>query len=67
MDQLGKRQGAQVIEVCPGCGKPRTEWSKPGVLVNGTSYCCQGCANGTGCKCQTAIPSEFKLKRNYED
>ncbi len=37
---------------CPGCGKPEDEWQDPrGFSLGGEVYCCQGCAEGTGCTC----------------
>lgn len=42
---------------CPRCGMNRSEWQGnggQGVEKGGTLYCCDGCANGTGCTCKTA-------------
>jgi hypothetical protein len=51
MDKLGKKNGSKIEEACPVCGMLRTEWPDGGLNVNGTSYCCRGCAEGTGCTC----------------
>ena len=40
---------------CPRCGMPQSEWrgnSGAGVEQDGERYCCQGCADGTGCTCR---------------
>ncbi len=33
---------------------PKNEWPGEGYTHEGQSYCCQGCAEGTGCTCQRA-------------
>ncbi len=39
-------------ESCPTCGMDRKDWAKAqGYQLGGESYCCQGCAEGTGCTC----------------
>ena len=47
--------GAPVNDVaCPGCGMPRNEWAGnagEGEKKEGRVYCCEGCAEGTGCDC----------------
>lgn len=35
-------------KVCPECGM---EFEPPGAVCNGVEYCCEGCAEGTGCDC----------------
>jgi len=43
-------------ESCPNCGMEREQWPNPqGVQVEGETYCCEGCADGSGCTCE---PSE---------
>jgi len=42
-------------EKCVNCGMPKSEWrgnNGQGFVVNGQTYCCQGCAIGTGCTCK---------------
>jgi hypothetical protein len=42
-------------QTCPNCGMAREDWqgnSGQGYEYNGQMYCCQGCAEGTGCTCQ---------------
>src|SRR5947207_9104235 len=59
------RQQAMLIEVdendslvksiplpaCPGCGMVKNHWPGEGYTHDGETYCCQGCAEGTGCMC----------------
>lgn len=37
---------------CPACGMERDEWPDVGYSKDGQLYCCQGCAEGTGCTCE---------------
>lgn len=39
------------IPKCPGCGMPKNEWPGEGYSHQGENYCCQGCAENTGCTC----------------
>jgi hypothetical protein len=42
-------------QTCPRCGMPRSQWKEnrgQGVTQGGQTYCCQGCAQGTGCTCR---------------
>ena len=39
-------------QTCPTCGMDQKDWSRSkGYQQGGESYCCQGCAEGTGCTC----------------
>ncbi len=41
-------------EKCPNCGMPKGAWQGnggQGFSMGGKTYCCQGCAVGTGCTC----------------
>ncbi len=41
-------------QTCPGCGMDRSVWKGGGgrgVVRDGTDYCCEECAQGTGCIC----------------
>lgn len=41
-------------QTCPGCGMERSVWKGnggQGVAKDGATYCCQECADGTGCIC----------------
>src|SRR5437667_8272288 len=53
-----KRQVKGVSSVprpaCPGCGMIKSDWPGEGYTHEGESYCCQGCAEGTGCQCTKA-------------
>lgn len=40
---------------CPECGMSAKDWTGnqgKGIEKNGTRYCCEGCAQGTGCICE---------------
>lgn len=42
---------------CTACGMPRRAWrggSGQGYPLDGDTFCCQGCAEGTGCTCGDA-------------
>src|SRR5262245_8699824 len=53
-----KRQHA-TQPACPGCGMIKNEWPGEGYTHNQETYCCQGCAEGTGCTCQAAAQPGF--------
>src|SRR5947207_13253047 len=36
---------------CPGCRMKKNEWPGEGYTHEGETYCCQGCAESTGCTC----------------
>jgi len=38
---------------------PKNEWPGEGYTFEGQSYCCQGCAEGTGCTCKTVPARGF--------
>ena len=44
---------------CPGCGMIKNEWPGEGYTHEGESYCCQGCAEGTGCNCVSVAEPGF--------
>ncbi len=44
---------------CPGCGMNKNSWPGEGYTHEGQTYCCQGCAEGTGCTCQKAAEPGF--------
>ena len=42
-------------QTCPGCGMEQADWrgnNGAGFKMGEKTYCCQGCATGTGCTCQ---------------
>ena len=51
--KMEKKQNQESIPVpaCPGCGMIKNEWPGEGYTHDGETYCCQGCAEGTGCTC----------------
>jgi hypothetical protein len=36
---------------CPECGMDRSDWPAGGYTKGNAEYCCEGCAEGTGCTC----------------
>ena len=42
-------------QTCANCGMSKNEWmgnNGEGFQMGEKTYCCQGCAIGTGCTCQ---------------
>jgi hypothetical protein len=39
------------VPACPGCTMVKNEWPGEGYTHDGETYCCQGCAEGSGCIC----------------
>jgi hypothetical protein len=39
------------MPACPGCRMVKNEWPGEGYTHDGETYCCQGCAEDTGCMC----------------
>lgn len=42
-------------QTCPNCGMARNEWrgnGGQGYEMAGQTYCCEGCAEGSGCTCR---------------
>jgi hypothetical protein len=44
---------------CPGCAMTKNEWPGEGYTHEGETYCCQGCAEGTGCTCVSVAQKGF--------
>jgi len=39
-------------QTCANCGMKQDEWKTPqGYNQDGETFCCEGCATGTGCTC----------------
>ncbi len=53
---MDNNQTSQTNEqTCPNCGMPKEDWqgnNGQGVQLGNETYCCQGCATGTGCTCR---------------
>src|SRR5687768_6062061 len=47
------------LPACPGCAMIKNEWPGEGYTHEGEIYCCQGCAEGTGCTCVGVAQSGF--------
>lgn len=60
---------------CPVCGMERYAWQGnegQGYTLGETTYCCQGCVEGTGCTCELAFerteePFWIDARRNDQD
>jgi transposase-like protein len=37
--------------ICPNCGLAAADYSEGGYKLGSQTYCCQGCAEQTGCTC----------------
>jgi hypothetical protein len=49
--QAGRFRKSSPRPACPGCGMIKNDWPGEGYTHDGETYCCQGCAEGTGCVC----------------
>ncbi len=58
MKDQGLAQSATPLPACPGCGMLKNDWPGEGYTHENQTYCCQGCAEGTGCTC-VAVASGF--------
>jgi hypothetical protein len=47
----GQNTKARMDLSCPGCGMDLSEGTGGGYVAENATYCCQGCAEGTGCTC----------------
>ena len=48
-------QAHEQEQQCPKCGMPKSQWrgnNGQGFPLGDQTYCCQGCAVGTGCTCK---------------
>ena len=49
--RLKKNRKAQSNTLCPNCGMDLADRKTEGFVANGETFCCRGCAEGTGCTC----------------
>ena len=47
---------------CPGCGMIKNEWPGEGYTHEAQTYCCQGCAEKTGCTCVKVAKPGFSAE-----
>ncbi len=47
------------LPACPGCAMIKNEWPGEGYTHEGETFCCQGCAEGTGCTCVSVAKPGF--------
>jgi hypothetical protein len=50
------------MPACPGCGMIKNEWPGEGYTHGGETFCCQGCAENTGCTCVTVGKPGFSRR-----
>ena len=50
------------LPACPGCRMVKNKWPGEGYTHDGETYCCQGCAEGTGCMCLAVGKSGFSRR-----
>ena len=50
---------APPLPACPGCWMAKNSWPGEGYTHEGETYCCQGCAEGTGCTCVDVAKTGF--------
>jgi len=50
---------AAPLPACPGCAMIKNEWPGEGYTHERETYCCQGCAEGTGCTCVSVAKPGF--------
>lgn len=51
---------------CPTCGMTEDEWTYNDGNGYQGKYCCPGCANGTGCECDTGETAKAKKAKTGE-
>src|SRR6266403_1065060 len=51
IDESDQSANSVPLPACPGCRMIKNEWPGEGYTHEGETYCCQGCAEGTGCTC----------------
>jgi hypothetical protein len=54
---------ARVSLACPGCGMDLRKTPQGGFSEYGDTYCCRGCADGTGCTCDAKIATKKSFSR----
>ena len=50
---------ATPLPACPACAMTKNKWPGEGYTHEGETYCCQGCAEGTGCACGSVAQPGF--------
>lgn len=55
-------------QTCARCGMEKQDWSEPeGFELEGITYCCQGCADDTGCTCLESLGDKVASPSEEED
>lgn len=50
-DRVPAESKSREALACPACGMARASWPHEGYVLADQEYCCQGCADGSGCTC----------------
>jgi hypothetical protein len=58
-----KNRKTQVNLKCPTCGMNLSAKTASGFTRDGETFCCQGCADGTGCTCPVPAPVSRSTRR----
>ena len=58
-ERTDETQTTDLLPACPGCGLIKNQWPGEGYTHEGQTYCCQGCAEGTGCTCAMVAKPGF--------
>jgi hypothetical protein len=59
MNKRTKTKSTPPPPTCPGCGMIKNSWPGEGYTHENQTYCCQGCAEGTGCTCNQVAKAGF--------
>ena len=54
---------ARVNLACPECGMDLKKAPQGGFVKYGDTYCCRGCAEGTGCTCYAGTETKKSFNR----
>ena len=55
----GTKVASTPLPACPGCATIKNEWPGEGYTHDLETYCCQGCAERTGCTCVSVAQPGF--------
>ena len=58
----GRSRESTPLPACPSCRMIKNEWPGEGYTHDGETYCCQACAEGTGCTCVTVGKRGFSRR-----
>lgn len=53
MSKKQQQSSGKATGSCPNCSMAAADWPEGGYKLGSQTYCCQGCAEQTGCTCDT--------------